>query len=51
MSAQTWWSEEQVHREAGLATAREFHIPLWVVEINEICYAKETEWFYIYEGE
>lgn len=49
MSEHTWWSEEQVHRSAWIATAREFKIPLWIVEVNEICYAKGVEWFYIYK--
>jgi len=37
--------------EGQVATAREFNIPLWYVEINQICYEKEIEWFYLYYEE
>lgn len=38
-------------RDSNLATAREFNIPLYYVEINEICLEKDIEWFYVYEEE
>lgn len=34
--------------EAQLATANEFSIPLYFVQINEICYEKNLEWYYSY---
>lgn len=37
--------------EGQLATAKEFNIPLWYVQMNEICYEKEVEWFYLYNEE
>lgn len=38
--------EEQLAAE--LATAEEFNIPLYYVQINHICYEKDIEWFYSY---
>jgi len=34
--------------QARVATAREFDIPLWVVDVNHICLDKEAEQFHLY---
>lgn len=33
---------------AQLATAKEFNVPLYYVQINDICYERGIEWFYVY---
>lgn len=33
------------------ATANQFGILLWTVEVNYICWKKEIEWFILYEEE
>ena len=41
-------TEEEAHHQARVATAQEFGIHLWVVEVNEICLEKDIEWFHLY---